>query len=78
MLDLGAHTGLAPVRFRVRISQRTALVGAFVGEVFGFRRNLLEPLTLSLAPIGAVVVEAGALRRAAGSTLRGCHEYSPQ
>lgn len=59
VLDLRAHTGLAPVRFRVRFSQRTGLVGTFVGEIFGFQRNLLEPLTLSLAPIGAVVVEVG-------------------
>src|SRR4030066_1586860 len=59
VLDLGAHTGLAPVRFPVCLGQRTALVGAFVGEIPSLRRNSLEPLTLLFAPIGAVAVEAG-------------------
>lgn len=52
VLDAGAHGGLAPVLFFVRLSQRTVLVGAFVGKISGLRRNLLESLTLFFALIG--------------------------
>ena len=59
VLDLGAHTGLAPIRGLVCLGQRAVPVGAFIGEVFCFRCNLPEPRPLRLASIGAVAVEAG-------------------
>ena len=59
MLDLGAHTGLAPVRCLVRLGQRRVPVSALVGEVLRPRGDLLESLPLRFASIGAVAVEAG-------------------
>src|SRR5574343_1776314 len=59
MLAIGTHTGLATVGGLVSVRQRAVLVGAFVGEVFCFRRNALESFALSLAPVGAVTVETG-------------------
>ena len=67
MLDLRAHTGLAPVGFLVGFRQGAVPVGTFVGvqkriqKVFRLRRNVLEPFALLLAPVGAVTVEAGFL-----------------
>ncbi len=61
VLDLGAHTRLAPVRFLVGFGQRAVSVGALVGEVLRLGRDSLEPLTLIFAPVGAVAVEAGFL-----------------
>src|SRR6266568_2873404 len=58
MLDLGTHTRLAPIGFLVGVRQRTVAVGAFVGEVLCPWCEALEPLTLFLAAIGAVTIEA--------------------
>ena len=59
MLDLGTHTRFAPVGFFVRLGQGPIPVGSLVGEVFGSRRDVLEPLALFVAPVGTVAVEAG-------------------
>jgi hypothetical protein len=59
MLDLGTYAGFSPVGGFIGLRQRTVSVSAFVGEVFGLRRDGLESLALCLASVGAVTVEAG-------------------
>ena len=61
MFDLGAHTGLAPVRRFVGLGQRPVFVGSLVGKVFGLGGQFPEPFPLFLAPVGAVAVEPGLL-----------------
>src|SRR5689334_2614452 len=58
MLHQGANRGLAPIGLLVRFGERAMLVPTLVGEVFSFGSDGFEPLTLLLAPIGAVAVEA--------------------
>ncbi len=72
MLDLNARWTCADWS-PVDLGQRAVFVSAFVGEVFRLRRNLVEPLSLLLAPVGAVTVEPSFFAMAAGLALRGCH-----
>lgn len=59
MLDLRSPTGLPAIGFLVSGGQRAVSVGLFAGEVLCVRRIDLQPLTLLLASVGAVAVEAG-------------------
>lgn len=52
VLDAGAHAGLAPVLFFVRLSQKTVLVGAFVGKNSGCGAISLSRLRCFFALIG--------------------------
>lgn len=58
MLNLGAHARFKAVGRLIRVGQRRIAVGPRVGEVLGVRCDLLQPLTLFLAPVSAVAVEA--------------------
>jgi hypothetical protein len=59
MFDFGSDFRFAPMSGFVGLAQRSVPVGAFVGEILRPGRQLLETLSLFLAPIGAVSMEAG-------------------
>jgi hypothetical protein len=59
MLDLGAHTRLAPIDFSVPSTQLTVAVGTPVGEVLGLGRNGFESFPLLSPTVGTVAVETG-------------------
>src|SRR4051812_37967632 len=61
MLDLGAYGRLPAIALLLGLVKRAMPVCRFVGEVLGLGRNLLEPRTLLLAPIGAVSIEPSLL-----------------
>jgi hypothetical protein len=59
MFDLGPDFRFLPVGSLVGVAQGPVSIGAFIGEVFRPWRPFPEPLSLFLAPVGAVAMEAG-------------------